>query len=573
VTPEKPVHEESLWFGVAHGPLFGRLTTPVDEKTLGGILLSPPIGRESRLARRALRSLAFLLAADGYVSLRFDHFGTGDSSGMLDDKDFSRAWTEGVAEGVDYLRSLGVSSVSAIGMRMGATIAGSAAADQDLGLSSFVMWDPCESGRAYVRELSALGALRREVVSTDSSEPTTMLEYPFEGEVANRISQFTLSDPTSRPLAERVLVVAREDRPVSSKFRLRWEAEHVDWATTSEQGALLETELPLSQQPWSTITRIREWLTALPTESARLSLPPSVRDAVLMTGSDAHPVRERVVELGPRKLFGIVSEPEGGPMGPLIVMVNGINEDHVGPSRLWVELSRQWAGEGLRCVRFDLSELGESPWSPGQPNRPVFDKLRDVGDALRELNPGDPSDSFQIGLCSGAQLALDVALEYKTRGVCAINPQVGRAVLRNADRLKESGRESIRSFARKVENELARHLWVGAMIRQFSRLVTSSAYSPKVRSTLVKNGSEMLLLVGPDDLSPFPWIPIIGSVDRRRFVSSDHLRLEIVPGLDHDFLSSFGRSRAVEILDRYIVETFTDVTGETDIRRPAVEGS
>ncbi|MGB7653532.1 MAG: hypothetical protein WBL51_09695 [Acidimicrobiales bacterium] len=573
MTPEKQVHEESLWFGVVDRPFFGRLSTPVDEKTLGGILLSPPIGRESRLARRALRSLAFLLAADGYVSLRFDHFGTGDSSGMLDDKDFASAWIEGVTEGIEYLRSLGVSSVSAIGMRMGATIVGSAASIRDLGLSSFVMWDPCESGRAYIRELSALGALRQDGVSTDSSEPTTMLEYHFSGEVATQISHFTLSDPTSRRLAERVLVVARDDRPVSSKFRSKWEAEGVDWATTSEQGALLETELPSSLQPWSTITQIRGWLTALPTVSACLSIPPPVRNAVLTRGSDAHRVRESLVELGPRKLFGIVSEPEGGPQGPLIVMVNGINEDHVGPSRLWVELSRQWASKGLRCIRFDLSELGESPWSPDQPNRPVFDKHRDVGDALRELSPDDPSDSVLIGLCTGAKLALDVALEYQAHGVCSINPSLGTTVHRNADRLKNSDRASIQSFARKVENQVKRHLWVGKLNRQISRLVSASAYSPKVRSTLVKNGSEMLLLVSPDDLSPFPWIPILGSLDHRRLVSSNHLRIEIVPGLDHDFLSTIGRSRAVEILDRYIVETFTDVTPETEIRRPAVEGS
>src|SRR5580693_3764001 len=189
---EDQFHEESLWFGSADRPLFGRLTTPLGELTNGGILLSPPIGRESRLARRALRTLAIELAVDGYVSLRFDHFGTGDSSGSIDDEGFDRAWLEGVTQGVALLRSLGIASVSAVGMRMGATIVASAASSGDLGLSSFALWHPCQSGRAYARELEALGALRRDAQAVGLGESMKMLEYPLSDEVARYIGGFTL---------------------------------------------------------------------------------------------------------------------------------------------------------------------------------------------------------------------------------------------------------------------------------------------------------------------------------------------------------------------------------------------
>ncbi|MHB8379011.1 MAG: alpha/beta fold hydrolase [Acidimicrobiales bacterium] len=352
----------------------------------------------------------------------------------------------------------------------------------------------------------------------------------------------------------------RDDRTISNDFRERWDAEHVEWATTYEQGPLLDTELPDSVQPASTIAQIRAWLTAPAVESKQYSIARRSLDAVITNEPNATPVRESVVELGTRRMFGVVSEPLDDVRGPLIVMVNGINEDHVGPSRLWVELSRRWSGVGLRCVRFDFNEMGESPWLPGQPNRPVFDKAQryDIADVVRALSPEDPAESVLIGLCSGAQVALEASLELKNRGFYAINPQVGAGVLRSANRLRNSDRETVRSFAQRFDKMLKRHLRVDDVIQRMSRLVLLSAFSPKVKSALVKNNSEMLLIVGPNDVSPFIKIPVVGSLVGRRMILSKHINVVIVPGLDHDFLSTLGRIRAVAILDRHVVETLAD---------------
>ena len=149
------IREESIWFGNDDRTLFGRLTLPSGDEALGGVVLSPPIGRESRLARRALRTLAIYLAFDGYASIRFDHFGTGDSTGSMNEGDFDDAWIEGIGCASALLRSLGLATISAVGMRMGATILGAASAKKDLGWASAVMWDPCETGRSYFRELGA----------------------------------------------------------------------------------------------------------------------------------------------------------------------------------------------------------------------------------------------------------------------------------------------------------------------------------------------------------------------------------------------------------------------------------
>jgi dienelactone hydrolase len=555
------VREESIWFGSEDRTLFGRLTLPTGGEARGGVVLSPPIGRESRFARRAFRTLAIDLAFAGYASIRFDHFGTGDSTGSMNEGEFDDAWIEGIDHASAFLRSLGISTLSAVGMRMGATILGTAAAKQDLGFASAVMWDPCDTGRSYYRELGALGAIRRDATKPGVIGTAEMLEYALSDVAVKRLNGLSLIESDPRTLAERVLIVVRDDRTVSTKFRSIFDVDNVEWAATSEQASLLETELPTSVQPTSTIARIREWLTAPEAPPTSISISPSTRDAVVMEGTGAFPVRESSVELGARKMFGIVSEPVGDVHGPLIVMVNGINEDHVGPSRLWVDLSRRWASLGMRSIRFDCNELGESPWQPSQPNRLVFDtSLRqDIINAVRALNVDHPGDSVLIGLCSGAQLALEAALELEARGVCAINPQVAAGVLRGADNLRNSERESVRTFTRSFESFLKRHEWLGEIILRVSRVSLLSAYSPKVRSALAKNHTEMLLLLSPEDHSPFGRIPIVGSLDHRRLVSSEYVHVRTVPGLDHDFLNTVGRSRAIAILDSYVLKTFGDV--------------
>src|SRR5208283_6078020 len=97
------------------------------------------------------------------------------------------------------------------------------------------------------------------------------------------------------------------------------------------------------------------------------------------------------------------------------------------PSRLWVELSRQWAVAGVRSLRLDMSGLGDSPnrqggldaWASCKPE--AFD---DVIDAVGWLSPDDPSDVVLVGLCSAGYQALESAVMIRARGVVAINPVV-----------------------------------------------------------------------------------------------------------------------------------------------------
>jgi len=572
--PMPDVKETSLWFGSAERPLFGRLTAPTSGTALGGVLISPPIGREARLARGALRKVAITLASSGYVSLRFDHYGTGDSFGSLDDEGFDQAWNEGIEQGVALLRSCGVQSVAAIGMRLGATILGLAASEHDLELSSVVLWDPCESGRTYLRELGALEALRRTELHVESGGSLETSEYVFTDEAATLLRSLSLSSAATYTIAKRILVVTREDRPVPQRLRQRLDSEGAEWITSSEQGQLLDGELPNSKRPEVAMALIETWLKVPSPSPSPYYEPAEALEAVVTQAPNVFAVKERCVELGPHGMFGVVSEPVGEVRGPLIVMVNGINEDHLGPSRLWVKLARQWGGYGLRTLRFDLNEFGESAWTPGREPRPYYvrSRLEDICEAIAAMNLSNDADTVFVGLCTGAQLGLEVALKLRSRGVCVFNPQVGARLIRSAYRIEGSPQVASTSIAKRMRAILARHQWMNQALLQAARMVMPSAYSLRLRAALVANGTEMLLLMSSEDLLPFPRVPIVRSFDRRRMVSSPHCRVTIVPGLDHNMLNAVGRARTAAIVEAFVLEKFAGVAPSTDVGRSSKEG-
>ena len=113
-----------MWFGPEERPLYGWVSMPAGGLARGGAILCPPMGEEGRSAHRTFRRLAEALAEQGIVALRFDYDGTGDSAGLQDDPDRVASWLASVEAARQLLLDLGAPDVSAVGMRLGATLAG-----------------------------------------------------------------------------------------------------------------------------------------------------------------------------------------------------------------------------------------------------------------------------------------------------------------------------------------------------------------------------------------------------------------------------------------------------------------
>jgi len=553
--------EEPLWFGPDERPLFGWLARPQGKSVRGGVLLAPPVGREMHAARRALRHVALSMAARGFVTLRFDYYGTGDSSGALDDPELGRGFVDSVAEAAAHLRSLGLEPISAIGMRLGATVVGVAAATHGVQFSSVVLWDPCESGRSYLRELSALEALRREGMTIDSDGPVETPEFVFTRQAALELRALRLSDPGPGSIANQVLVVSRADRAISGKLRDRLDREEVHWLTTSEQGALLDVEPRLAVLPGPSADQIMAWLDQSPSPDETFEVRAARSSALVAHEPGRLAVRERCVQLGSHLLFGIVSEPVGGASGPWIVFLNVSNGEHTGPSRLWVELSRRWAGRGLRCVRIDFEGIGDSPWVPGQPQPHVYDQGRvsDAAEVMRVLSPEDPSNSVFVGLCSGAFLGLEAALALQSRAACAINPPIGMDVLHAAVRLGGSRRRALRALATLLKEAVERLRWVAAGAWELCRMLLPSTVAADLLVSVADRGSEVLVLASYEDRSPST-APVLRTINSYPFVASKGYDVEWIEGLDHGMHAADGRARTVDSLDRYVLGRFATAT-------------
>jgi uncharacterized protein len=143
-----------LFIGTSERRLFGLYEPAVGARGKPrAAVLCYPWGMEYTYAHRTMRQLASRLAAAGFHTLRFDYFGTGDSSGEADQADLTGSNAD-LEAAIEALRDIaGASKVVLIGLRLGANIAVDVAARHKSEIEALVLWDPIVSGEKYVETL------------------------------------------------------------------------------------------------------------------------------------------------------------------------------------------------------------------------------------------------------------------------------------------------------------------------------------------------------------------------------------------------------------------------------------
>ncbi|HXW81332.1 MAG TPA: hypothetical protein VEJ84_17655 [Acidimicrobiales bacterium] len=412
-----------FWFGPEDRPLFGWLHTPDSGRARAGVVLCPPLAHEHQATYATLRSLAENLADRDMCALRLDYDGTGDSAGDDFDPDRVAAWLGSVRQAVSVLRQAGMTSVTLLGIRFGALLAG-LVAEQDKGLEGLVLWDPVTSGRSYLAEQRLLAS---RTFNTPSSRRDGSLEIPgmtLEATTVAHIRALDLSRGAGA-LAPRALVLQRADQTLEA-LKARLDGSGADWAEAPGQADLIEKGWAAGILAHETNRVVAEWLCEVaPSRPVPVTATVRRTGATVARTTGGAPIVETPVFLGKTGLFGILTETPGNTSSTTAVFLNVANGPRIGACRLWVDWARRWAAVGVRCFRMDLSGMGDSPVRhEGQPSLTLRapEHLDDVAEACSFLSPDDPSDVVLVGLCTSGYQVLESGLALKPRGVVAVNP-------------------------------------------------------------------------------------------------------------------------------------------------------
>jgi pimeloyl-ACP methyl ester carboxylesterase len=137
---------ERRLFGVLHAADEGRKVNPP-------VLICSPFFQEAISAHRFERVLADRLARNGHAALRFDYFGSRDSSGDDRDLDLEGAAGDAAVAVVELLRRTGASKCVVIGVRLGGNVAWQASMLMTARVSRLLMAYPVVQGPVYLGSL------------------------------------------------------------------------------------------------------------------------------------------------------------------------------------------------------------------------------------------------------------------------------------------------------------------------------------------------------------------------------------------------------------------------------------
>lgn len=557
-----------IWLGDDVRPAFGWFHKPAGNKCRGGAVICPPLGQEYIDTHYGLRLLAERLAQEGLCSVRFDYDGTGDSAGDAGDPDRVSSWLGTVKQAVEVLRVAGVANVCLVGMRLGAALAASAASSTG-DVDQLVLWDPC-SGRQFLRQQKGLRTMKFGPAGAAAEGSAELLGLRFGPETVKAVNDLSATNGQV-PLARRALVLVRGDRPSDPSLQiapLGLELTERDEAVG--QQAFMD-QYP-QELPRAAIDRIAQWLSAgCAQESTAMVAPPVAGPRRVGWASSGQAVMEVPVSIPPLGLFGIVTFADGAPApgiggAPPAVFANVAKQHHIGPTRLWVELARQWAGAGVVSLRFDLSGLGDSPGRPGDDkwtcHKPAaFD---DFLDTVRFASPGDPSNVVLIGLCSGGYQALETALDLKARGLMVINAAVSfNPAERRAGLPLDPRRRVVLP-----KDEVAGTFRAGGRLESLRERFPNLAWrvrimtSPRRRSgvwlrQLVQNGTDAFLICGDAEMRPIRNGTTTAQLARLR--RTRRLRLEHLAGLQHDLFITEHRQLVSRLVTEHCLERFAPI--------------
>ena len=432
----KTPDSQAFFFGDGQRPLFGVLHASRAGGAPLGLVLCNPFGFEAICAHRTLRHVAEEAAATGIPALRFDYDGTGDSAGNDSESGRLAAWVRSIHLAADELKRIsGCTRIAFLGIRLGATLAALAASERD-DADALIALAPVVSARTYLRELRAMqsasvGTAAAMNADAGSHPAIEAMGFIVSEETREALSKVELTKLARAP-APHVLILDRDDLPTAE----RWNAALGGQGAHSEHHALPGYVEMMFAPHSSVVPRVmldhtRDFLagrrTALAAAGVTAIGQPARSSVLLDSGDGKIQVRESVEFVGgARTVFGVLTAPAEGKPRSAIVLLSAGATHHIGPSRLYVTLARQWAALGYAVFRMDVSGIGDSQPHAGEDENIVYTRhaAGDVAATATWLRAKvGVAECYALGLCAGAYHAFKAAVGgVPLDGVVMINP-------------------------------------------------------------------------------------------------------------------------------------------------------
>ncbi|MFZ0384411.1 MAG: alpha/beta hydrolase family protein, partial [Solirubrobacteraceae bacterium] len=482
-------------------PIFAMLDEPpTSGAPTGGaaVLLCPPIGWQDVSSYRPRRDWARELANAGHPTLRIDLPGSGDSGGDPRDPDRVHAWVSAISAAVVWLRgACGRPRLAAVGIGLGGVALYGAVAD-GAPVDDLVLWGASGRGRSLVREQRAFTRLEQSQrpVREPSLAPEGALMtagFLLSADTISDLERFDVERLPPPAQVRRALLLERDGIAVDTALRttLTGAGTVVETAPGDGFADMLMAEPQDAKLARGVLAMVAGWLAAGDDEPASVEPTaerpeggfaagrPDVVDAVtahdkiVLEGTGGCGIVETPIHFAAPsgRLFGILAEPLGASRDICLVLLNAGAQRRIGVNRMWVELSRRWAGRGVSSLRLDLEAIGDADGESGRFTDvnsfyvPEFvERVREVLDTLQER--GLAPRFVLIGLCSGAYWALHTALaDDRVTAALMLNTRVlmwdpELLSRREVERLR-GGVVRIDSWRRIIRGQTPRsHLWL-----------------------------------------------------------------------------------------------------------------
>ena len=330
------------------------------------VLICTGLNRDALDAHYPLRLLADEIAAAGYVALRFDYPGTGDSCDVEDPgKDTEghwAAWQKSVDGAVDWLRgTLGSRRLVFCGLRFGALLATLAAGRQSDAVGLLLL-APVLRGQSYMRRMAIEAQLQNNAVAAVVT-PSDCRGLYLSPRSTAAISQVDLRQ-VELPNGLEVGIFPQSESNLVAACEKAWaeRGAHVKSGSFAGLEPLLDHNFQGEGQP-PDFSSVLEWLVqSIPAR------PVPLHGMVQPTSGLAldHWVEEPLHFGNGGSLFGVFCRPRGTLVSDAVLITNAGVDPHYGFGRFSVELSRRACGHRYCVVALRFCRPRRQPGSSRQ---------------------------------------------------------------------------------------------------------------------------------------------------------------------------------------------------------------